>query len=352
MKEGRSIRDLAEELTRQAGTKRDFVADTRHAHMTDHAQRMELIFPEGGEFFGIKDTAHRQIAEKLKIPKPYYDRMLVEAPELLQHNVNHWLAEQPRQRMFRTLDGDVRALLSPSYRALDNLDLAEVILPAAQETGLEILSCEVTDERMYFQMRNERIQDEVKVGDVVQAGMVIGNSEVGLGSLHIDEMVYRLSCLNGMITGSALRKTHVGRSHTNGIDLDNAQELLSDSTRKLDDAAFFSKVRDVVRHVVSREAFAETLEKLRGAAERQIEGDPAKAVEMVQKRLLLTDDERGGVLRHLIEGHDLSGWGLANAVTRLANDTESYDRAVELERAGNSIIELKRSDWQEIATAA
>jgi hypothetical protein len=353
MKEGRTVAELAQELMRQSETKRDFVADTRHAKMEDSGRILSLVGEDSiQEDFGIKPTAHRQFAEKLKIPKPYYDRMLLEAPDLLEQNVNHWLHHQPKQRMFRTLDQDVRAVLSPSYRALDNLDLAEVILPAIAETGLDVLSCEVTDERMYFQARNERITGDVKVGDTVQAGIVIGNSEIGLGTLFVDHMIYRLDCLNGMVTGSALRKTHVGRSHTNGAELDNVQELLSDSTRKLDDAAFFAKVKDVVHHVVSRDAFEETLEKLRGAAERQIEGDPAKAVEIVQRRLNLSDAERGGVLRHLIEGHDLSGWGLANAVTRLANDAESYDRAIELERAGAQIIELKRNDWQEIATAA
>jgi hypothetical protein len=36
------------------------------------------------------------------------------------------------------------------------------------------------------------------------------------------------------------------------------------------------------------------------------------------------------VLKHLILGGSLTTWGLANAVTRAAQDAESYDRATEL----------------------
>jgi len=61
---------------------------------------------------------------------------------------------------------------------------------------------------------------------------------------------------------------------------------------------------------------------------------------------------RGGVLRHLIEGGDMSRWGIANAVTRQSQDVDSYDRATDLERAGGQIIELSQRDWNEIATAA
>jgi hypothetical protein len=351
MQEGRTIEDLARELMRQANTKRDFVADTRHAQMEDGGKVMALQFENHAERFGVKDTAHSQFATKLRIPKPYYDRMREEAPALLDANVNHWLQQQPQQRMFRTLDSDVRALVSPKFRALDNLDLAEAVLPVVADTGMQVRSTQVTDRRLYLQAVTDRIQGEVARGDVVQAGLVISNSEIGEGSLNIEEMIFRLICLNGQIMGSVLRKTHVGRSQA-GIDLAEARELMSDSTKRLDDAAFFSKVRDVVRNVVSQESFDRNILKLQGAAEQKIEGDPAKAVEVVQKKLGLNDVERGGLLRNLIEGHDLSGWGLANAVTRLAHDAEDYDRSVELERAGTTIIELPKSDWQEIAAAA
>ena len=105
-------------------------------------------------------------------------------------------------------------------------------------------------------------------------------------------------------------------------------------------------------HTLSQGAWETTLAKLQGATERRIVGDPAKAVEELAKPLNLTEGERGGVLRHLVEGGDLSAWGVANAVTRLAHDVDTYDRSVELERAGSAVIELPRTDWERIANAA
>ena len=64
-------------------------------------------------------------------------------------------------------------------------------------------------------------------------------------------------------------------------------------------------------------------------------------VEATAKRFGLVEAEKGDVLRFLVEGGDLSKWGLCNAVTRLSQEaTISYERATDLERLGGQIIEL------------
>jgi hypothetical protein len=80
--------------------------------------------------------------------------------------------------------------------------------------------------------------------------------------------------------------------------------------------------------------------------------DVAKAVEVLGNRLSLTQDEQSSVLRHLIEGGDLSQYGLINAVTRTAEDAKSYDRATELEMAGAVVLDLKPTEWRDLALAA
>ncbi len=53
---------------------------------------------------------------------------------------------------------------------------------------------------------------EVEVGDVVIAGFVISNSEVGLGSLRVEPLVFRFVCKNGMICKDyAQKRYHVGK---------------------------------------------------------------------------------------------------------------------------------------------
>jgi hypothetical protein len=354
MLKGKTLIELAQEVTRQQESKRDYVATDNGWHMDlygDSPVTVKAAIGSQGQY-GISPIAHGQVSTRLGIPKAYYDTMLSQAPGLLRDNVNHWLGKSNKKRMLRTLDGKLRAVLSDRYRALDNSDCLEAILPVFNDERLEIRACDVTERRMYVQALSPRLKGDVKVGDAVQGGITIGNSEVGLGRLDVSLFVMRLVCLNGMVTQSSFRQVHVGRSTAKGMDLTDAQEFFSDSTRRLDDAAFFKKMQDVVRGILSEDHFGAMLETLQGAAERKIEGDPVKSVEVLANRLALTEGEQGGVLRHLIEGGDLSAWGLANAVTRLAHDAEDFDRNVELQRAGNQVIELPRTDWEAVASAA
>ena len=132
----------------------------------------------------IRPTAHVQIGNYLSIPKKYYDRMQTEEPELLAHNVNTWFRKQPEQRMIRTMDGHARAFLSNRYRRIDNLDIARVTIPIiADIPGARYESCEITDDYLYLKVVNPRLQSEVVPGDIVQAGIVISNSETGQGAV-------------------------------------------------------------------------------------------------------------------------------------------------------------------------
>ncbi len=126
--------------------------------------------------------------------------MRVEQPGLLDRNVNTWLSDDADRRMVRTLDGKVRAVLSERYRRLDNYDLAENVLPILQQLdGARFESVELTETKMYLKVVTPRVTFEVAPGDVVQAGIVISNSEVGLGTLSVQPLVYRLVCRNGLI---------------------------------------------------------------------------------------------------------------------------------------------------------
>ena len=66
----------------------------------------------------------------------------------------------------------------------------------------------------------------------------------------------------------------------------------------------------------------------------------------------LSDQERGGVLSHLIQGADLTAYGLLNALTRTSQDIDDYERATEFERMGGKVLELNQSQWRELAQAA
>jgi hypothetical protein len=348
MMKGISLSDLARKIEANRELKRDYVADTTAMRMEVQEDKTPVLAVSSHGDFPILPVAHDQIGARTQIPAKYYDRMLKEAPDLLATNVNRWFAQNPERRMVRTLGGDTRAFLSNRFQRIENEQIAEAALPVlADLPQVQIVSSEVTDRRLYIHFVVPTIQGEVKVGDVVQAGGIISNSEVGLGSVSVAGLIWRLWCLNGAKTADAFRRNHVGRA----VEDDGVMDW-ADDTRRADDATVLLKVRDMVRAVVDESRFRATLGKLQGLTEGRITGDPTKAVEVLAAQVNATETEKGGILRSLIEGGDLSAWGLLNAVTAQSHKATSYDRAVEMEAAGGSLIDLPTDQWKRVLTAA
>lgn len=342
MKTGKTLQELSAEIIRQKESKRDFVAPAKLMRMSTrgmHEPRITVDRLNNPEWRPVTDYAHWQLAAWLQIPKPYYERMLKNEPQLLSVNVNQWLNRSDEKRMVRTLDNNVRAILSDRYRPLDNYDLAENVLPALEKSGAVIESCEITERRMYIKaVRMESEGMEVVPGDVVKSGLVISNSEIGAGSLRVEPMVYRLICKNGAIAGTTLRKYHSGKRAS------EIGDYMRDDTIRATDRAFWMQVRDMVRSAMNDLYLREWVTNAQKALGDVIEA-PAATVELVAKSISLNDTESDGVLHYLSKGGDLSRYGLANAITRYAQDVEDYDRSTELERLGCGVIELPKNDW-------
>ena len=342
MKQGKTLSELGRELQRQRLNRQDFLADTRSLKMQSDSLGSTLLLSidDHPRSFSVGEIAHQQIASRLNIPFRYYQKMQVYAPELLDQNVNTWFAQSPERRMIRVLDNSVRAFMSDRYRRLDNLELCAAVLPVINDMkSANIESCEVTPSHLYIKVVNRKLKAEVRVGDVVQAGFVVSNSEVGLGSLRVEPLVFRLICKNGLICKDlAQKKYHVGRQVN--LSDDSAYELYSDDTLAQDDKAFFMKVQDIVRAAVDETKFMFTVDKMREATQIPLDHNPVKSVELLADKFLLTENERGDILRQLFMAGDNSRYGLVNAVTSASKIAKSYERTTDLERIGGEILAL------------
>jgi hypothetical protein len=360
MKTGRTIKEVTAQIKREHESKRDYLIPTQAMEMVVGEHGVQLGFKVGGNhrLYAPTKLCVEEIADRTGIPRKYAERMTTEAPGLLAKNVNHWFTNKPEKRMLRTLNNGVnvaRAFLSERYRPLDNHDLALVALPRLEAAGCEIRSCEVTETRFYIQASTPRIQSiieqETRVGGhhqinrTIQAGLIIGNSEVGCGSIFVEPILYDLVCTNGLILQRTLRRHHVGRCQDGN---EFASELFTDDTKRLDDTAFWAKVGDVVSGAMDQIKFNENIERLRATQKEVLAEKPKEVEEVVEvtsNRFSFSDDEKAALRLHFASGGDYSKYGLINAVTRTAEDVGSYDRAVELERLGGQIIELPKSDF-------
>lgn len=369
MKTGTDLQVLAKEIQRRAESKKDFVAPVQKLWLTSGAPSgpdAEIpLLGVGEEAFPLTELAHEQLADYVDIPRQYYRRLQVAQPDLLAANVNRWLPHiekkgKPDRRLIRTLDGRVRALLSGSYRTLENEDLAEAVLPVLQDEGLIIVSAALTDTRFYIKAVDPRITRDVPTGrrlgdgshvffDTVSPAITIRNSEVGLGLLAVETSVWTKVCTNLATFGSCLRKYHTGaRAEVS----DEVYALLTDDTKRKTDAAIWAQTRDIVKASFDIARFDALCHTIGDAAQQKINDDPVEVISRVGKRYGFSEKEKTGVLQHLIQGGDLSQYGLHAAVTRTAEDISDYDRASEFEKYGGNIIELPRRDWEEITKVA
>lgn len=369
MKVGRSITDLAAEIQRQATAKRDYLVDTPAVQMTmagNTGNDLQLRFAD--RELTIGGTAHDQIADTFAVPKKYYDRMMATAPGLLVTNVNWWMGQMPAKRLIRTLDDKARAFLSDRYRPMDNLELAEAVLPVIADLGCEVVSAEITDRRLYLKAVDKSVVRELKAkGQTLGVGhdafrldhlspcISVSNSEIGDGTLSVTAGTFNHGCTNlaWMRGEGSMKKYHVaGKGQWGDFSEEQVYALLTDRTKELTDAALWATVRDVVRGAFDTARFEATVARLQGTTEHAITGDVPKVVEVTAKHYGFNDGERKSVLDHLIRGGDLSQYGLHNAITRAAEDLESYDRASEFERIGGLVVELPANDWRKLAEAA
>jgi len=346
MRTGLEMQEIIPLLFTQESQKHDYLVSTQDISMNEDGM---VEVPGISEKFSPSSFSLGQISTYLNIPRDYIRRVANDSPRLLAQNVNHWLNKKPERRMIRTLGGSLRAFLSDRYKVMDNYPLLEMITPVFQKHSLQIISSNLSEERFFIKALSPTLKSEVKVGDVVQAGICISNSEVGAGSLSIQPLIYRLICTNGMVTDAARRKYHIGKKLD---EFETFNEYITDETRQAEEKTLFLCLRDIINGTFEKMFFEHLVGRLRDATEQKITGKVEKVVEVTKKRFGLGDEIGASILESLIRNSDFTKWGLANAVTDTANSSEigSYDKSSELERIGGKIIELDRKEWEVLAS--
>jgi hypothetical protein len=371
MKQGLTLVQLAEQVQASMERKHDVIVDTRKMTV--------LASEEGGTTLTLPADSgvdselellphtHRQLGGHLKVRADFYDRLRDGHPGLFNGLINGLLREHnPGPQMIRTYRPDsdggpgvARAFLSNRYRRIDHDRILGAVMPVLGKLpGVEFHSTALTDKKLYIKAvvptvaydLNEFIDPSkhVMVNDVVQAGVVIKNSEVGVGGFDVEQLIYRLVCQNGMIVGKLLSKRHVGRRIAEGEDLN----VYADDTLEADDKALMLKLRDQVAAAVDDTAFRVIVKDFAEAKDTTPMEDPIKATEVLSQNVGLTEREGRKVLEHLLRDGDLTKFGAMNAVTRASQDVEDYDRATELEELGADVMRMGAREWDAIAAAA
>ena len=116
--------------------------------------------------------------------------------------------------------------------------------------------------------------------------------------------------------------------------------------------AIISQVSDVMTALAKPEFAQKMVDRLRATTETGDVQSPVNAVDLAVKELDLREEEKETILTTFIEDRDYSQWGLASAITSVANqEATTYERACELENVGSNVIDLNQLQWNRFVQA-
>ncbi|MFR9802774.1 DUF932 domain-containing protein [Pseudonocardia sp. RS010] len=363
-----ALPEIVEVLRAQQDAKLDVVAAARNLRVVDGKLRVagvdHRISPDGvttcDAVLTPTSSADADLAAKLDIPLPYLRRLRTHKTDLYDTNVNAWLADKPDRRfLVRGLrdsgspdPGVLRAMLSDSYRIVDNLDILLSVLDGIRHAGakVDITQADLTETHMYVKVRSAEIAEQAPElladyrspftgargadNPLVFAGFVISNSETGHGKFKITPQLIVQVCNNGMtINKHALSEVHLGGK------LEEGQIRWSHDTQATALELVGKKARDAVASFLDRDFVRVQIREITAEAGVDI-AQPTETIEHVCKKLSFTNEQQDAILRDFISGGDCTSGGVLHAVTSAAQRVENADTAYEMERQGLRAMSL------------
>jgi uncharacterized protein YunC (DUF1805 family) len=342
----KSMTDFASEIERIYKASQDYIVPSRKLSLRNDS----FMVIDNDKEFAMNSYADSQLASKLGIPKNYWEKCL-EVKGLRDLNANAWFAaEADKNRMIRTVDNTVRAVVSDRFARIDNFPILDALFPVLQQAnrdyGIEIVSNGLSETKMYLHVLFPRQSREINVGDIVQHGILFTNSEVGAGRYDISHWTRRLRCRNGMTGDSIIKKNHVGRKLESD---DDGEGLFKSDTLASELRTIALKSRDALEEAIHGDWFENEFLRMKESAQDVIV-KPIETVEKAVKLLSLPDYSKDLVLTNLIKDGELTRWGLANAITALAHSDEfkEPDKASLVEQLGTNVVRMTKKDWNSL----
>jgi hypothetical protein len=182
------------------------IVATSHMQVS-HLGLLELSNGHGErECFSVSDLAVSQMCGRLSIPVKYYRRLPGEMKALV---ANHDLRRLDGHSHFLRGKGEwVRAFLSSEYVPYNNAEIVETVYALIRDASVSVSSFVIEETHLFVKVVSEDIADPASG---LKAGIMIGNSEVGLGSVSVEPFVFRRPCTNDLIVTQekSFRHAHI-----------------------------------------------------------------------------------------------------------------------------------------------
>lgn len=308
-------------------------------------------------------VADEGIANKLGIPVAYLRRMRAEYGGLYDANVNGWLSRSEDRYMLRLLQstepgeiGTLRAVLSDSYKTIDDFDVLLAVLRGIEAAGATDaqITADLTERRMYVRVTSptiaaratEMVKDYRSPFDtsrngrdypLVFAGFVVTNSEVGQGAFNIVPRITWQVCTNGQtMSEDAMRRVHLGAKMDEGV------VRWSAATLRKNLELVTSQTTDAVATFMSADYVQAKVDAMARQAGVEIT-EPNKVINDVSSRLGFTKTQAAEILSQFIKGGSMTAGGVMQAVTAAAQTISDRDLAYDMESNASAALALAAS---------
>jgi hypothetical protein len=331
-----------------------FIIDGIEAEPNKLFADLQIDVPAESLILTPSEYFHGQMAEKMQIPKNYYDKCLIQKGNLLSDQVNYWLKNSGKNYMIRSFkdvdspNGYARAFLSDRFKTIDNFDILITALDEIKNfPNIQIEACDLSETKMYVRFFDPTIEvsapellknyrnpqtGNTDSGNTIISGFTLTNSEVGAGGFSISPRGIILACSNGMTQKQdQLRRVHLGEKQDTGFI------QWSDETDIQNLRLIQSQTKDAIRTFLSPEYWNKVIDRITEKAVLPLD-HPLECTKNVCKSLSLSDKQTENVLNYFMDGGQRNRFGVVQAVTFLAHETENSDLQYSLEEQAMELI--------------
>jgi hypothetical protein len=310
-------------------------SDTRTIVMGLRNKKAKGFFQEG-----LHKNALDQVCERAGVPGTYVNRLL-ERPygrELIVENLARIFKEEENKKLLiRSVDDQVRGVLSNSFKRMDSGPIIEAFAKACAKIGAVPVEGIGGDLRWAIKAVLPYVfQPSAKRGmeEVLAFGLQLSNSDFGKGVLGLNAFCTRLVCTNTATLEQVMRQVHLGKRLSDDMEF-------SEKTYKLDTDTQVSAIADMVHQVLAPDKVNALVGRIGEALEARI--DPKQAwTELPKMGLLKGEIDKvkelfmDGDVEMLPRGNTQAR--LSNAVSWFAKSVTTAERRLELEEVAGQLL--------------
>lgn len=296
---------------------------------------LALNIPDAGPVT-LEPRAVSQLLGQWQIPPDHFAKL---PRELQAAELNHFRTAMPKEVTIRavgvagTESAAARAVVSGKYEAFDTLDALAVAQQALERSGREwsIARDGVDRDEMALLLVQPKQYDVSKrrVGDMVNIGLSLRNSEVGTMALGVEFAISRLKCLNGMIVKQAevsVRQRHIYIDRRSfEVQLKNAIQNVSEIGEAV-----------ITQIIASHDLALPNLDPDAGKLQREVVG-------ILRKHGLATKNFLEAATQALGRDEEASVFGLVQYLTDKPAKEQDTSGRLSYERVAGELMNLARA---------